>query len=95
MPGIIEDFGTSKIENKGVLTIGEYAVMTLKNASKQISYVYKEGILLGKYISKKEYTILPSSTVGLFETYTELNNGSWFVACFDEFAKHVSRRRPV
>ena len=92
LPGIIEDFGTSQIENRGLLTIGEFSIITLKNKLKQISYIYKQGELIGKHISEKEYIVLPSSTKGLFETYLRLSNGRWLVTAFNENAKYIDHR---
>lgn len=90
LPGIIEDFENSTMENKGIVSIGEYTILTLRNILKQVSYVYRDGVLLGKHISKNEYLVLPSSSKGLFETHTMLGNGRWMITAFDENAKYVT-----
>lgn len=92
LPGIIEDFENSKMENKGIVSIGDFIILSLKNKIKQVSYVYRDGVFLGKHISKNEYLVLPSSSKGLFETHTMLGNGRWLITAFSENAKYVNHR---
>ena len=92
LPYVLEDFENTNIQNKGVVSIGEYRILTLKNEAKQVSYVYKEGEFLGRCSSSHEYFVFPSYTEGLFETHLLLGNGRWIITSFNEMCEHLQCR---